>query len=232
MIKTHEFNTKWYGEDVGLVTDISFYNLSVKEQAHLLSQYAWVEFKTELEPDLPYKAITRAGFFQSDTQLPFRIDLAPIELLPGMENFSVNFADQSPFEVSENRMKVFNRERFMALPGMTAKKFNERYSLWSRSLIENHPHAAVQILKDNKVQGWYLSMIEGGEINLTLAMLDKNAEITGRQLYRTALWAYKNRGVKIGTASFSSMNPSVMNILSGLGAKFLPSIGCWFYFKG
>ncbi len=229
MIKMHEFNTEWYGERVGLVTDMAFFHLERKKQKELLAPFSWVEFKSELEPGLPFAAITEAGFYQSDTQFPLKIALEPIEILPGMEKLSVNFGHEKPFRIFAKEMRVFSRERFMTLSGMTPEKINRRYALWSNNMIEKQPEAAVRIIKDGKVQGWFISEIEGDNVNFTLAMLAANGDISGRELYRMALWAYKKRGLKTGTSAFSSMNPAVMNIFSALGAKFLPALGCWFY---
>ena len=45
MIKTHEFNTEWWGSPVGIVTDSRFFELSRPEQGHAI-------YPSRLDPEL------------------------------------------------------------------------------------------------------------------------------------------------------------------------------------
>jgi len=229
VIKTHEFNTEWWGEKVGIVTDVKFFDLGRTEQESLLSGYVWAEFHAQLGPELPMGKMHSAGFFYVSTQIPFRVPLNRLASGSSLESLTVVSADEKPFRVELDEMAPFMLERFSFLPGIEAKKLNERYVLMANNLIHESPSLCFKVFDGSSPQGWFLSRKEGGTLNLALAMLHRDAHFSGQQIYHKALLEYASRGERAGGASFDIRNTAVHNIYSSLGARFLQPRGIWLW---
>ncbi len=229
MIKLHEFNTEWWGSPVGIVTDSAFFQQSPADQQRALEQYAWVEF-VHPAATLPSRlSLASAGFFYTDTQVRFRLDLTRIQPGSCAEALAVESADRSAFTIRDGELRPFPYERFYALPGATEPKVSQRYVLWSNNLVRQHPATALRFLQEGKVQGWFLSHPEKGALGLTLAMLSADSNTSGFDLYSRAASEYARRGFRLGTASFSIQNSPVHNIYSALGARFTEPRECWMW---
>jgi hypothetical protein len=230
VIRHHEFNTRWWGAPVGVVHDPEFFSLDSATQQRLLEPYAWAEFYSLLDQAPPPRLLATAGFFQTDTQIQFLLNLSKVETTPSMDRLEYHFADQNNFDIEAEALATFAHERFRHIPGCTAARTNERYALWANNLIREHPETCIQIMLNHKIQGWFLSRPgEQRGLNLTLAMLSNNAEISGMLLYHQAFVAYAERGHRLGNASFSVTNTPVHNIYANMGARFLPPGGNWLW---
>ena len=229
MVRRHEFNSDWWGENAGIVTDPAFFELPLKEQDTMLSPYAWVEFRALAGLSPPLERIQQAGFSQTDVQIRYRLTFSRIKTSESIENLTIRFADEQHFTIDVGDTKSFIHERFMALPGITAQKLNERYALWGNRIISECPERCVQVFSDSRLQGWFLSQSTSERLNLTLAMLHKDASIPGSLLYQKALLAYRERGEHAGGSSFSATNPAVLNIFSSLGARFIKPELFWIW---
>jgi hypothetical protein len=231
MISEHEFNTKWWGKPVGIVTDPAFFSLSIDDQHKALSPYAWAEFRSALSSAPSPERLSGTGFFQADTQINFRINLRHVPSSQSLEDLEVRFADDKLFAISIGEPAHFENERFLLLPKSTQEMIDMRYVMWANDLIKEDRSRCLQVLRDGKVMGWFLSRHTERGINLTLAMLKRGAQLSGQLLYQKALVAYCQRGDHIGWASFSVTNTAVLNIYSGLGARFLPPDGNWLWIQ-
>lgn len=230
MIRNHEFNTRWWGAPVGVVHDPGFFSLDSATQQSLLKPYAWAEFYSLLDQAPPPRRLATAGFFQADTQIQFLLNLSKVGTTPSMDRLECHFADQKNFHIEAEMLATFAHERFRYLPGCTAVRINERYALWANNMIREYPATCIQLMLDNKLQGWFLSRPgEQHGLNLTLAMLSGNAEISGMLLYQKAFVAYAERGHRLGNASFSVTNTPVHNIYAAVGARFIPPGGNWLW---
>ena len=209
---------------MGIIKDPAFFKLPGEEQKKLLEAFDWVEFTAPLSRDLPLWRIQKSGFSQVDTQIPFRIRFKDIGDIPGAKELDVCTAAQKALDVRD--FMDFKYERFSRL-GIAPARLNRRYELWSRNLIDANPDYCLQITYEDRVQGWCLSRPVGDKIDLTLAMMHKDAEIMGIQLYRKALCVYAEKGFRLCGASFSVTNTAVHNIYVRLGAQFLAPVGCW-----
>lgn len=227
MIREHAFNTEWWGSPVGFLDDAAFFDLTPKEQEQACAAFAWVEYAAALDAAPAPERLGRAGFHWVDTQIPFRIDLAKIPSTPSIQQLSAITAEQQPFAISAPELS-FERERFRFLPGISAERLNARYALWSNRLIAQHPAWCLRISDGSAVQGWFLSEPHPDKpLNLTLAMLTSDAQISGHALFQKAIVEFAARGARVGAAAFSVSNTSVMNIYANLGARFLPVRGYW-----
>ena len=233
MIRDHQFNSRWWGGRVGIVHDASFFSLAGREQQEKLRPYAWVEFRSPLEPAPPLRKIHSAGFFQVDVQLRTRGPLGKNTPDPMTRNVTVRFADESPFTISASDVAVFEHERFWHLPGITEAKLNERYVMWSNQLIADYPGWCLQVFHKDSLQGWFLSQPEGDTgdgIDLTLAMMHRDAYVSGLLLYDAAFAAYSRRGAKSGVGGSSVSNINVLNISRTFDvARFTSAEGCWLW---
>jgi hypothetical protein len=227
VIREHTANTAWLDRPAGIITDAAFFDLPASEQDALLAPYFWTEFRCPLAPAPAASVLQRAGFAWIDCQLGFRISLTRVVSTPSIEKLEVEFADSSPFVVPTGDMKVFRHERFLEVPGGTPEKLAERYAAWAGRLIASHPAWCLRVVYQSRVQGWYLSEPEGESVHLALAMLHREATVTGLYLYQRALIAYAQRGAMMGRAAFSVRNTDVHNIYARLGAHFTPPQGCW-----
>lgn len=228
MIRRHEFNTSWWGSPVGIVVDAGFFELPAEERRTHLAEFDWVEYRsTSVEPALS-TLVEEAGFVQVDTQLQYRIGLDRVPSSSSTEELVVRFADESPLDVRADSMANFRADRHLRLTGITPERLNERYARWSGLLIGGHPELCMEVREGGEVQGWFLSQATGKGLNLTLAMLHRDARISGMHLYQRAMTAYAARGIRVGWASFSVTNIAVLNILSALGARFTGVEQFWF----
>ena len=128
-----------------------------------------------------------------------------------------------------SRFGRFEHERFLALPGSGPERVTQRYALWCADMVAAHAEHALRVTYQGRVQGWFLSAPERGGLHLALAMLHREASVSGLSLYEQALRAYAARGARIGFASFSVTNSPVHNVYARLGARFLATQGCWLH---
>ncbi len=231
MIRDDVFNMKWWGEKVGIITTGAFFSLRKTEQEERLKTYAWVEFKASLDAAPSPYLMHEAGFFWVDTQVRLRINLAKIRSSASVAALEIRFADRAPFTISAQEPAPFKHERFAHIPGITEEKLVDRYVLWSNRMLSLHPAWCMQILRKGAIQGWYLSQPKGQGLDLTLAMLHRDAHISGLLLYQAALAAYAARGAMLGSAGFSAANTTVLNIYSQLGARFVSAEALWMWIK-
>lgn len=230
MIRDHDFNGSWWGERVGIVEDPAFFGQPDPAQRAGLAPYAWAEFRCALDkaPD-PWR-LAESGFAQVDTQLRFRIALNRLTGIPASSaSLPVRFANAAPFVLRPEELPVFPHERFRHLPGATAEMVTRRYARWASALCERSPEWCVEVGKSDAPQGWFLAEPEEGHLHLALAMLHRDAAISGLDLYAAALSAFGDRGMRLGEAHFSIENRSVHNIYARLGAIFLEPTGCWLW---
>lgn len=234
MLREHELNTSWWGEPVGIVDQLELLDAPESERERRLRAFAWVELKAPLSSAVPLAALQRAGFFQVDTQLHFRIGL---DRLPSPSESAaelvVDAADRTPFRLEAAGLAPFQHERFSCLPGCTAARLSERYALWGNRLLAAHPADCLRLSsRSGQVQGWFLGARRETRIDLTLAMLSREATVSGQLLYHRALLTYAERGARVGAASFQAGNTAVHNIYAHLGARFVQPTGCWFWIRG
>lgn len=231
MIATREFNTLWWGQPVGVVTEPAFFDLPGADRSGLLEPYQWAEFRMPLEkPVVDWIKLHRAGFTQVDTQVNYRLNLANLKSPESLADLEAEFADEVPFDIEANELKPFEHERFFRLPGVTLEKVNQRYALWSKRHLAAHPSNCLRITYGGWVEGWYLGDDSAGVgLNLTLAMLSRESNISGLLLFLKAYQAFAGRGHKLGWASFSIQNTPVHNIYAGIGARILNPTGQWMW---
>jgi hypothetical protein len=169
---------------------------------------------------------------QVDTQINYRLNLTNLKEPDSLDGLDVEFADDQPFEIHQDDIKSFEHERYFKLPGITAERVNRRYALWCQQHLLEHAPACLRILHQGKVQGWYLGATsEGVGLNLTLAMLARDSNISGLLLFLKAYQGFAGRGHRLGWASFSVQNTPVHNIYAGIGARFLNPLGLWMWVR-
>ena len=229
MIHEHAFNTAWWGKPAGLVSDAAFFDQPLADQEAQLAAYAWVEYRQLYDTDVPAWALSTAGFTHADIQLRFKIGLHQVDPSPSLEPIDVVFASDKSFQLNPDHMALFQHERFLLLPGATHERVNTRYALWANNLIAEQPQWCMEVRLDGVAQGWFVSQMNGKSLNLTLAMLHKDATISGMHLYHKAMVEYAKRGARIGSASYSSTNTMVMGIYARLGVRYLVPEGFWLW---
>jgi hypothetical protein len=229
MIRRHDFNSEWWGEDVGIISDNTFFELPSRDQLAALQKFSWVEF-VQLVSQLPSRrALAAAGFFYGDTQIRFRLDLRRIPPSQCQDKLAVESAAELSFRISHSDIHPFLHERFGVLPGITETRLSERYSLWASRLIASDPETCITLSLGETTQGWFLAQRDHGSLELTLAMLSAGAKISGYDLYAHACAHFADCGHRLGNASFSVRNSSVLNIYSRLGARFLEPREIWIW---
>lgn len=222
MIAQHAFNTTWWNGPVGIVANpLVLQRAAVADVAAAAERFEWVELRGLADSGLDPAALLARGFFAADSQVRFRIGLRPLQPTPSLARLEVRFADEQPFVVGAQDIMSFGSERFSALPGVDEARIRERYALWSDLLIAECPQRCLQVLLGGQVQGYFLARQGAMGLNLTLAVLNPAASVTGLHLYHKALLAYAGRGERVGHASFSVTNTAVLNIYTSLGARFL-----------
>lgn len=229
MIREHAFNTAWWRAPAGIVADAAFFALDARDRDAMLQPYAWVEYRAPLAEAPPAATLFRAGFIMVDTQIQFRLNLAKVAPSPEAAALTINSAAEQPFGVTPGEMAPFTHERFHALPGANADVIAARYALWANNLIASDPSWCMQMCDGPAVQGWFLAQPAARGLHLALAMLHRDAHVTGLHLYQRALAAYAQRGARIGWASFSAGNSEALNIYARLGAVFTAPLGCWLW---
>ncbi len=229
MIRRHDFNSDWWGKDVGIVSDRAFFELPNSAQLDSLGRFDWVEFVTAVS-EIPSRCVlAKAGFFYVDTQMRFRLSLGSKELSDCGRRLEVKSAVESPFEVQPGDIQPFLHERFYELPGATESRIRERYSMWASRLVSQHPATALRFSLGGEAQGWFLAESRNNGLQLTLAMLSARSNISGFDLYSRAMAHFADLGYRLGLASFSVRNSNVFNIYSTLGARFVEPRECWMW---
>lgn len=232
MIRRHDFNSEWWGAEVGIVSDPTFFALPPSEISAALEEFVWVEFVQPVSQLPSRRALAEAGFFYTDTQLRFRLDMRNVECSPYARELQVRSAEESSFEIHRSDIRPFLHERFCILPGATEAKITARYHLWASRLISQHPATCLCLRHENEVQGWFLAQPEEAGLQLTLAMLSIRAKISGYDLYARALAHFSESRHSLGFSSFSVRNSNVLNIYSRSCARFLEPSECWMWCRG
>jgi hypothetical protein len=228
LIRNHQFHSRWWGEPVGVIDDVAFLSLPREQRERQLREYAWVELRTPLH-SADRNALAAAGFIHADTQIPFRLGIRRVTGGASIEPLEVTRASDDPFKISSGDVASFTHERFRHLPGVTAERIAERFAWWAADEIAAAPEWCLRVTSGERTQGWFLSHVATDGLHLELAMLHRDAKISGVYLYRRALVAYASFGATIGLARFSVENTPVLNIYASLGAQFLPPIGIWLW---
>jgi hypothetical protein len=227
MIRRHEANSAWWGSPVGILLDPSFFAASTTEQSVWCEPFAWIEFRSPLRAAPPSNTLARAGFQWIDAQIEFRISINAVASTPSLDDLEVVFGDEAPFIAPFSQSASFGFERYLELPGVDAPFLDRRFQVWAAALAAANPAWSLEVRQGGQPQGWFLSEPSGGTTKLTLAMLTRDATITGMHLYHRALCAYALRGARVGTAGFSVRNTAVHNVYAKLGARFTEPVGCW-----
>jgi hypothetical protein len=229
MIRRHDFNSEWWGEDVGIVSDSKFFEEPSRDQSAALRRFAWVEFVQPVSQLPSRRALAAAGFFYADTQVRFRLDLRRTTPSQCSDHLAVESAADSPFHISPADIRPFLHERFGVLPGITESRLSARYSLWASRLIASAPVTSLRFTLPGATQGWFLAQLDQEGLELTLAMMSAGAQISGFDLYARAIAHFADCGHRLGYASFSVRNSSVLNIYSRLAARFLEPREIWMW---
>jgi hypothetical protein len=232
MIRLHEFNTRWWGAPVGIVDDRAFFAAPPGERKLALAPYRWAVFRANLKHAPSLSTVHKAGFFLADTQIQFRIGLKSGLGTCCGEELEVRFAAETPFELEDRDLALFEHERYCHLPGHSPERTNARFGAWGRQLIREHPETCIEVLAKGETQGWFLSQPSSRGLNLALAMLHRSAKISGFLLYEKSLASYAVKGHRIGWASFSVTNSAVHNIYVKLGVHFVEPTGIWMWIAG
>jgi hypothetical protein len=228
MIRNHAFHSRWWGAPSGVIDGMEFLGLPRDERERQLRQFAWVELRAPLQA-ADSRALAAAGFTQIDTQIPFRLGIGGVSGGPSLASLDVTRADEEPFVIVPEDIAPFAHERFRHLPGITGEKITERYALWAAEAIAGAPEWCLRVTCGGATEGWFLSYLAGDGLHLELAMLHRQAHISGVYLYQRALLAYGARGARVGMARFSAENTAVLNIYASLGARFLAPLGIWLW---
>lgn len=230
MIRGHRFHSEWWGAPVGVIDDPAFLSLPADERARQLAEYSWVELRAGMKA-VDTLAVGEAGFTQIDTQVAFRINIAQVPSGPSLATLDVERASDSPFTIESDEIAPFTHERFRHIPGITPNRLDARFALWARQHLAMHPEWCLRVTSGGIVQGWFLSAMTKEGLNLELAMLHREATISGMYLYQKALTTYAALGARVGFARFSVENTAVMNIYARLGAQFLAPLGIWLWIR-
>jgi hypothetical protein len=231
MIDSHDFSSQWFGSPVGIVRDAAFFALPAAERRAALGRYSWVEYRAPSVDGAVLAALMQDGFLQSDVQIHFRLRIAAPEPGPSLDTLSVVRADEKPFSIAPGEMADFTHERFSLVPGVTTRMITQRYEMWAVGILKSAPHFCLEVRSERGVEGWFLSSKDAKHagLNLALAVLHRDAGISGMLLYRKALGVYRSMGETLGWASFSATNTPVLNIYSELGARFTSSTVIWLW---
>ena len=177
MIERHDFNSRWWGKEVGILTDPSFFERKTDDRLDALRKFRWVELVAAPSRLPSRQALGEAGFFQVDTQIRFRLGMRNIEKSHCAQELRIESAFEAGFEIHPADLRPFQHERFFALPGVTEAKVSQRYSLWAASLIRDYPATCFRVLRNTQVEGWFLAQPEKEGLRLTLAMLSAAANV-------------------------------------------------------
>ncbi len=221
MIHRHDFNSDWWGGDVGVVTDLAFFDRNPAAVQSDLNAFEWVEFATGPDASPAVGArLAAAGFAFSDFQLDGKLRLGRLPAMDGSSDLTVTSAAEHDFDLSTIDTSQFVRERFFALPGVEPELVTRRYTGWAETLAQEHPDLALIVLHRDKPQGWFVSNPESGALRLNLAAATADATVSGLLVYHAALTRYAAAGHRVGLARFSTTNTPVLNIYSSMGLRF------------
>jgi len=227
IVRPHEFNSEWWGGNIGIVNLDKFNNCKDDEAVSEFQNFEWVELKLSEINNVPLERLHGLGFLYLDTQVGFRINLAKIEETKSLQGIQSVSASEKIFQIAPSEILEFSSDRFSRLPGCSQLMTQKRYSIWSNKLIQSNPEYSLRIVSEGKTQGYFFAQDTKSGFDLTLAMLSADSNISGVLLYQRALLAYRDMGKRIGRASFSVYNTPVLNIYSKFGAVFSGTETIW-----
>jgi hypothetical protein len=224
MIDCHDFNTRWWGADVGIVRDPLFFELSAEHRDSLLAQFAWAEWRAPNghRPGGP----EAAGFWWADVQVHFSIALGDVKAPCSQDALEVR---PGPFDPSARLFEPFTHERFNLLPGITRERVTARYKLWASDLIATAPSWCVELHHDGLAQGFHCAIPSARGLHLALFGRYIGATVPGRTLYHAVLASYAARGATVGYAAYSIGNVAAQKIYVGAGARTVGIEPCWLW---
>lgn len=225
-MKLHEFNSKWWGKPVGVGNVDDYCALEPEQRRAMVAEYDWIELRGQPTRQQVW-CLSDDGFACVDQQVSFRVGLRARSSSPTSAALAVITAKQEPPLFDLTKMALFERERFWLLPGVDEATLQQRFALWGRVLTEESPETCLALVNaERRVQGWFLSRPDERGLELTLAMLSKDSEISGFHLYERGL-AHYGASHAMGWASFSGANTAVLNIYARLGASFVSTQQYW-----
>jgi hypothetical protein len=220
VIREHAFNTRWWGQPVGVIDNESFFSASPAQRNEALEPYAWAEYSA-VDTHYGLRLLAHdSGFVCADSYVQFRIDLRPhaaVTLPSWLQVRTPGAADRS---WQPSPLQAFEHERFGLLRGCTQERLTARYARWAGELALENPETCLEFCVEQQVCGWFFGRPTTTGLELTLAMAAANTRLPGAELYRFALGEYARQGHRLGHAGFSARNRSVLNIYASLGARF------------
>ncbi len=224
MIDRHDFNSRWWGADVGIVRDGAFFDLPPARREALLAQFAWAEWRSvaDVQPGMP----EAAGFSWADVQVQFKIALRRVEETASSHALEVR---AGPFDIAARTLEPFGAERFSLLPGATPELVTGRYRAWARDLVASEPSWCMELYHDGLPQGFYCAAPSATGLHLALAGRYADAVVSGETLYRAALVWFASRGARVGYAAYSIRNLAAQNVYGRLGARTVGIEACWLW---
>jgi hypothetical protein len=224
MIYRHDFNSRWWGADVGIVRDPRFFGLPKADREGLLARFAWAEWRGE--PGIHPGGPEAAGFWWADVQVKFKIALRRVEITDSESAIEVR---PGAFDLRERVLEPFAAERFSLLPGVTPALVTFRYLDWARGLVAAEPSWCMELHYDGLPQGFYCAAPSAAGLHLALAGRYADAVVSGETLYRAALAWYAATGARIGYAGYSIRNLAAQNVYGRLGARTVGIEACWLW---
>lgn len=230
LLKRHEFNSNWCNDHVGIVTSLSFFDLNKLEIFEQLNNFSWVEFKSPTAIRKKTRAVYQNGFRKIDTQLKMHLDLRSFNH-SHVDGLYALTAAEMPLRFESEMMKPFKNERFNQITTIKQDQINKRYQLWGEELILRSPNTCVGVYREGLLQGWFLTELINGVLDITLAVLHIDSTTCGEDLYYCALRWFKECGYGKASSWFSASNIPVLNIFSGAGAIFSVAQDLWIWEK-
>jgi len=228
MICEHAFNTRWWGEPVGVLDPEDFVSAPARDRTAALADWAWVECTSSAPTPALRTALMTAGFVHADSTIRFRLDLRRVSSTAAPEAVHLRHGT-SVVSLDLSDMRPFAHERFSLLRGATPERIAGRYLDWAAQLHRETPGTVLLFEARGAPAGWFLAKPSDSTLDLALAMTAAHGGLSGASLYREACAQFARDGFRIGEAGFSARNLDVLNIYSSLGARFVSLRECWLW---
>ena len=224
MISQHDFNTRWWGQPVGISTEPSLLTRSPDILGQLVEPFSWVEVRCPLD-QLPSGWLGPENGFQFvDVQLSYRAplhNLAPLSrstsIVPASESGLGDLADLAPFTA----------ERYSKLPGITPELLALRYKKWAEDLVAEHPDWCATVLHEDRTAGYVFGSPDGTSAHFVLAASSTRATTPGLVIYLAAAQFFASKGARQMQSALSSTNVGALNAHMPLRCRFLQATGVW-----
>jgi hypothetical protein len=223
MIRTHEFNSVWWGSPVGISSDVQDLFQTAEQLSSELTVFDWIEYRIAFD-DLPTQKLGPSnGARLVETQLSYQKNISRMNACPA----GVTILPAIQISIDVNNFSPFSHERYAKLREVDSNRLASRYRQLANQLIENSPETCASVFYKSSLVGYVFGHINGTTAVFDLAVTAVNAQVSGQALYDAAGHMFNQAGASRMTSSFNAANLGALNAHVRMQCSFVKATSIW-----